>query len=275
LGKEQKYMGEDDKIRENVRKAYRAIAVSDTAGCGCTPSCCSPQPISVKDLSTKLGYSTQEIEAAPDGSNMGLGCGNPQAIANLKRGEIVLDLGAGGGFDCFLAAKQVGDEGKVIGVDMTPEMVSKARENAKKTGVHNVEFRLGEIEYLPVSDSSVDVIISNCVINLSPDKRQVFAEAYRVLRPNGRLAISDIIALREMPEDLKNDIAKYTGCVSGAATQESMSAMLVETGFSDIRIELNEESRKLIKEWFPGSGIEDYVSSASIEAKKTNERLLS
>jgi arsenite methyltransferase len=261
-------MGQDDKVRQEVRRTYGDIAASSAAGCGCTPSCCSPQPVSAKDLTARLGYSAEEMGAAPEGANMGLGCGNPQAIAKLKKGETVLDLGAGGGFDCFLAAQQVGDEGRVIGVDMTPEMIRKARENAVKSGYRNVEFRLGEIEQLPVPDNSVDVIISNCVINLSPDKPQVFREAYRVLRPGGRLAVSDIVALREMPEDLRSDILKYTGCVSGAATVEDLSAMLEEVGFGDIRIEPREESRAFIKEWFPGSRIEEFVVSATVEATK-------
>ena len=261
-------MSEKDRVRQEVRRTYGSIATSGVPGCGCTPSGCSPQPVSAKDLTAKLGYSSEEMGAVPEGSNMGLGCGNPQAIARLKRGENVLDLGAGGGIDCFLAARQVGEEGLVIGVDMTPEMINKARENVVKANFHNVEFRLGEIEHLPVPDNSVDVIISNCVINLSPDKPQVFREAYRVLRAGGRLAISDIVAVRELPEDIKKDIAKYTGCVSGAASRDALVSMLEEVGFLRIEVELKEESRAIIREWFPGTGIEEYVVSASIEATK-------
>lgn len=257
-----------DKIRQEVYKRYTDIARSDSASCCSSSSCCTPQDISIKDLSAKLGYTLKEIDSVPEGAIMGLGCGNPQAIAMLKEGETVLDVGCGGGFDCFLAAKQVRDKGHVIGVDMTPDMISKARENAQNGNYNNVEFRLGEIEHLPVADNAVDVIISNCVINLSPDKPQVFREAYRVLKPNGRLAISDIVATLELPEYIRNDTDKYTGCIAGAATIDELKAILEQVGFVNIKILINEESKNFIKDWFPGSGAEKFVASAFIQTQK-------
>lgn len=199
---------------------------------------------------------------------MGLGCGNPQAIAGLRPGETVLDLGSGGGFDCFLAASRVGQTGHVIGVDMTAEMVSRARATAEKAGYGNVEFRLGEIEHLPVADNTVDVIISNCVINLSLDKRQVFRDAYRVLCEGGRLAISDIVAVRPIPDELGRSMDAHCGCIAGAATASDLEQSLKEAGFTDIVIKLKPESRAMIKDWFPNSGCEDYVISATIKASK-------
>ena len=199
---------------------------------------------------------------------MGLGCGNPQGIAALKEGETVLDLGSGAGFDVFLAANQVGKTGKVIGVDMTPTMISKARENAEKRNYTNVDFRLGEIENLPLADTSVDVMISNCVINLSPEKQKVFDETFRVLKPGGRIAVSDVVAFAEMPEEVKNDAALYSGCVSGASTADENKKMLENSGFINIKIIPNEESKTFIKDWKPGTQIVDYVVSAMIEAVK-------
>ncbi len=199
---------------------------------------------------------------------MGLGCGNPKAIAMLKLGEVVLDLGSGGGFDCFLAAREVGEDGVVIGVDMTPEMVSKARANAEKAQLTNVDFRLGEIENLPVADGSIDAIISNCVINLSPDKARVFQESFRVLKPGGRLAISDVVATAELPENMKSDMALFTGCMSGASTITEIESMLEDAGFDAITIQPKDESRAFIQNWIPESKIEDYVVSATIEALK-------
>jgi ubiquinone/menaquinone biosynthesis C-methylase UbiE len=257
-----------DKIREEVRRRYANVAQKKADRCECSPSCCSFQSVSIKEDSLKLGYSEKEIKSVPDGSNMGLGCGNPQIIANLREGETVLDLGCGGGFDCFLAAKQVGSKGYVIGVDMTLEMIIRARENARKGNYGNVEFRPGELEHIPVDDNSVDVIISNCVVNLSPDKPQVFAEAFRVLKPGGRIAISDIVAIRDMPEHFREDMNKYTGCIGGAISVSELQTILENTGFTNISIQIKEQSRDFIKEWFPGTMAEEFVRSAEIQAGK-------
>ncbi len=257
-------------IRESVKKRYGQIAKQGKSGCGCAPSgsCCGPSPQSQSASSLQIGYSAEQIQAVPSGSDLGLGCGNPHAIAALQPGETVLDLGSGGGFDCFLAAGQVGKTGHVIGVDMTPEMVEKAQEHARAGAYSNVEFRLGEIEKLPVADASVDVLISNCVINLSADKLSVFREAFRALRPGGRLAISDVIATVELPENVRNDLALYSSCVGGALTIGELEGMLRESGFQDIRIQAKDESREFIREWAPGRKIEDYIASAIIEAVK-------
>lgn len=257
-----------DQIRQNVRSRYKEIAVQEIEA----PLCCSPSPsftVSAKDVSTQMGYSSEELTAVPDGANLGLGCGNPQAIAALKPGEVVLDLGSGGGFDCFLASRQVGETGRVIGVDMTPEMVSRARHNADKGGFSNTEFRLGEIEYLPIPDQTVDVIMSNCVINLSPDKQRVFDEAYRVLQSGGRLAISDVVMTVELPEHIKNDLDQmYSGCISGASSIDELKTMLTQSGFRDVVIEPKDESRAFIKDWVPGQQIENYIVSAVIQGVK-------
>lgn len=263
-------INQHDQIRQQVREAYGAVARAESSGC-CMPSagCCAPSDQAVAELLSRgIGYSAEETAAVPEGANLGLGCGNPQAIAALKPGEVVLDLGSGAGFDAFLAARQVGASGKVIGVDMTPDMVSKARANAVKGGYTNVDFRLGEIEHLPVADGTVDVIISNCVINLSPDKAQVFREAWRVLRPGGRLAISDIVTTTTLPEELQKEVALYTACVAGAASVDQLTAMLGEAGFVGIRIAPKEASREFIRHWAPGRGVEDFIASASIEAVK-------
>ena len=261
-----------DEIRTVVRKKYGEVAKRDSSGC-CTPisSCCGESETSLEHVGKLTGYSHNELRLAPEGSNMGLGCGNPQAIAALKPGETVLDLGSGGGFDCFLAAKQVGHTGKVIGVDMTPEMVSKARENARKGDYSNVEFRLGEIEHLPAADGCIDVIISNCVINLSPHKLEVFKEAFRILKPGGRLAISDVVATAQLPAEFKNDLDLLCACVSGAATVLEITEMLQEAGFQDIRIQTQDESRELISHWVPGKNVQDYIVSATIEAIKPKD----
>lgn len=216
----------------------------------------------------QVGYSAAELQSAPAGSDLGLGCGNPQAVAALKPGETVLDLGSGAGFDGFLAARQVGTTGRVIGVDMTPEMLAKARKYAETEAYSNIEFRLGEIENLPVADSAVDVIISNCVINLSPDKSRVFREAFRVLKPGGRLAISDVVATAPLPDDVRNDLTLYSSCIAGAATVVDLEAMLRESGFDRVSIRPKDESRQFIREWAPGRNIEDYIASALIEAVK-------
>jgi ubiquinone/menaquinone biosynthesis C-methylase UbiE len=213
-----------------------------------------------------MGYSQEERESVPEGADLGLGCGNPQAIAALRTGETVLDLGSGAGFDCFLAAKRVGRTGRVIGVDMTPEMVTKARGNARAIGASNVEFRLGEIEHLPVPDATVDAILSNCVINLSPDKAAVFREAFRVLKPGGRLAISDVVAMQPMPRELADSVEALTGCIAGSASIEALRALLAEAGFDAVQIQPRAESRAVIAQCMPGA--EDYVVSASIEARK-------
>jgi arsenite methyltransferase len=255
-----------DEIRTAVRDRYGAVAKGQGSECGCSSSCCGTAAST--DTSSALGYSAQELASVPEGSNLGLGCGNPQAIASLKPGEVVLDLGSGGGFDCFLAARAVGAAGKVIGVDMTADMVALARRNAEKSGARSIEFRLGEIEHLPVADSSVDVIISNCVINLSPDKPQVFREAFRVLKRGGRLAVSDTVAAAEMPEELKADLVSYAACVTGSSSVDALQGMLQDAGFERIRIQPKEESREFIKDWAPGKGIEDFVLSATIQAVK-------
>jgi arsenite methyltransferase len=263
-------------VLKAVRERYAGFAETGGpgGGCGCDPSstCCGPAtPVAAANqdaISRQLGYSLEDLAAAPEGANLGLGCGNPQAIAGLKPGEVVLDLGAGAGFDCFLAARAVGEAGRVIGVDMTPQMVSRAREIARGSGYPNVEFRLGEIEHLPVADNTVDVIISNCVINLSPDKSSVFREAFRVLKPGGRLAVSDVVATAELPKEWLDDMWMLSACVSGAATVDEVEAMLADAGFTAIDIRPKEESRAFIRHWEPGTKLEDYVLSASIQAVK-------
>ncbi|MEO7732127.1 MAG: arsenite methyltransferase, partial [Kofleriaceae bacterium] len=207
-----------------------------------------------------------QTEVVPDGADLGLGCGNPTAIASLRDGETVLDLGAGGGFDCFIAAHQVGPRGRVIGVDMTADMVQRARENARKVKATNVEFRLGEIEHLPVADASVDAILSNCVINLSPDKPAVFQEAFRVLRPGGRLAISDVVATGPIPTELQTQAAALAGCVSGAAPLDEVRAMLAAAGFIQVEVKIAPRSAEIVGAWLPG--IERFVAAATIEARK-------
>jgi SAM-dependent methyltransferase len=250
-----------DEIRQTVREGYARVA---QGGAGC----CGGGGCGDGASSSKLGYSAEELAAVPEGADLGLGCGNPQAIASLKAGEVVLDLGSGAGFDCLLAARQVGPTGRVIGVDMTPEMVARARANASKVKATNVEFRLGEIEQLPVADNSVDVILSNCVINLSPDKASVYAQAFRVLRPGGRLAISDVVAISPIPAHLQEQIALHTACVSGAALAADTEAMLRAAGFAEVLVEVKPESQAFIRDWVPGSGAENYIASATIQATK-------
>ena len=219
-------------------------------------------------LSAALGYSQEELSTLPLDANLGLGCGNPQTFASIKSGETVLDLGSGAGIDCFLASKATGEKGKVIGVDMTPEMLKKARHNLSEFDLDNVEFRLGEIENLPVADSQIDVIISNCVINLSPEKKRVYSEAYRVLKPGGRLAVADVVITAELPEHLQSDMFHYTGCLAGGSSLLEIENYLVEIGFRNIKITPKDQSREFIKDWLPDSKIEDYIVSATIEAIK-------
>lgn len=257
-------------IREEVRSAYGNVAEANNQNkcCGNGRSCCGVSAKPDHAYSQELGYSKEELGSVPEGCNMGLGCGNPQAIASLKPGEIVLDLGAGGGFDAFLAAKKVGPNGKVYGVDMTPEMISKARVNASKNGYHNVEFLLGEIEHLPLPNSTVDVIISNCVVNLSTNKSNVFNESFRVLKEGGRLAISDMVASKPLPAEMLQNSELYCNCISGAITIDALKEVLTKAGFVDILIEPQENSRMFIKDWVPGSDAENYVVSAKIKAVK-------
>lgn len=260
-----------DQIRQHVRERYAGIAKSG-GSFGCSGSCCTPDALLNPDASAQLGYSQEELAAVPEGANMGLGCGNPQAIAALRPGETVVDLGCGGGFDCFLAARRVGKKGRAIGVDMTPEMIHKARANAAKGKIKNVDFRLGEIEHLPVADATADVILSNCVINLSPDKPQVYAEAARVLKPGGRLAISDVVAVAPIPARVRKNLQAHSGCIAGSATVPETKRMLKKAGFTQIRVGAKEQSKEFIKDWFPGSGAEKYVRSATIEAVKKGSR---
>ncbi len=225
----------EEEIKKAVREGYGRIATQEGACCFPTISCCGSTP-TAETISRQVGYSAEEIQSVPEGANLGLGCGNPLALAAIKAGEVVLDLGSGAGFDCFLAARQVGEHGKVIGVDMTPEMIAKARENARKGGFQNVEFRLGEIEHLPAADKSVDLIISNCVINLAPDKNQVFQEALRVLKPGGRLMISDIVWLQEIPQAIRESAGAYVACLSGAVRREEYLAAIQAAGFEEVRV---------------------------------------
>ena len=272
-----------ESIRRHVRERYGKIALEggpcagapespssgeSSPGVCCAPdvSCCGqPAPGKVSEI---MGYSAEELDRLPDGADMGLGCGNPVGLASLEKGQTVLDLGSGGGIDCFLAAEKVGRTGHVIGVDMTPDMVAKARANARATGTENVEFRLGEIEHLPVADSSVDVILSNCVINLSPEKEAVYREAHRVLKPGGRLAISDILTAGDLPEEVRNDLELIGACIGGASTVDETRRMLERAGFEDVRITPTDESRQLVEKWSPGHAAADLVISASIEAVK-------
>jgi SAM-dependent methyltransferase len=246
-------------VRDKVRQRYGATATNESSRvdecCTCTSS-------------EALGYSEEDAASVPQEANLGLGCGNPLAIASLQTGQTVLDLGSGAGFDCFLAARAVGASGHVIGVDMTHEMLAKARANAKANGFENVDFRLGEIEALPVADASVDVIISNCVINLSPEKERVFREAFRVLKPNGRLAVADVVATAPLPKEVRGDWAAYTGCMAGASQINELEQMLHSAGFEKITIAPKDTSRSFIREWLPGKKMEDYLVFATIEATK-------
>lgn len=261
-----------DEHRQNVRDAYTRVVNANNEGqeSGCVASCCGTGDDAAINtlISTRLGYSQADIDITPAGSDMGLGCGNPKAIAALKAGETVVDLGSGGGFDCFLASQEVGARGRVIGVDMTPDMVSKARANAQKGRYENVEFRLGEIEHLPIADGVADVVISNCVINLSPNKPQVFRDAFRVLKSGGRLAISDVVATVELPEEMRRDVGLIAGCIGNASLIADLEQMLSAAGFEQIRIQPKDESKEFIKDWAPGQNVTDFVVSATIEAVK-------
>lgn len=244
---------ESKEVRKIVRDSYEKVAKRQSSSCCGTEkkvetksiSCCGSSP-TAEDISKAIGYSVEELASIPDAANMGLGCGNPTAIAGLKEGETVLDLGAGGGLDCFLAAQKVGQSGWVIGVDMTSDMIDLARDNAEKNNFTNVEFRLGEIENLPVADNTADIIISNCVINLSPEKQRVFDEAFRVLKPGGRISISDIVLLKELPESIKNNKVLLAGCVAGAELKDKYIELISNAGFENIEVIVNE--KKLAQE---------------------------
>ncbi|WP_049906366.1 arsenite methyltransferase [Halorubrum aidingense] len=264
--------------RRVVRERYGGIAAEASesdAGCCDTESdastgCCEGDESTADPdaESLRLGYDSADVDAVAEGANLGLGCGNPTALAALSTGETVLDLGSGGGFDCFLAAREVGSDGRVIGVDMTPAMVERARENVARNDAENVEFRLGEIEHLPVADATVDVVISNCVINLSPQKPQVFREAFRVLRPGGRLAVSDVVQTAPFPDDVRLDPSSVSACVAGAATIEEVESMLADAGFTEVAIDPKAESESFIRDWDDDRDPSEYVVSATIEARK-------
>ncbi len=269
---------ETETVRDAVRRRYDAIATGDASSPATAPtgSCCSSASAPTAaggccgaDTQAKtLGYSDTDLAGIPDGANLGLGCGNPVAIASLTPGQTVLDLGAGAGFDAFLAARAVGPTGRVIGVDMTPAMVTKARANARKGAWTNVEFRLGEIEALPVADASVDVIISNCVINLCPDKTPVYGEAFRVLRPGGRIAVSDVVARTALPSEVKSDLALHSGCLAGATLHADLEQILTTAGFTDIVIRPKGNSDAIITSWESKRGFESVVFAAEVTARK-------
>ncbi len=262
-------MEQNEIIRERVRKDYGAIASAGEKSCGCG---CGSTGLDATEMSRLAGYSDREMNTVPDGANLGLGCGSPSALAGIRPGETVVDLGAGAGFDCFLAAGKVGPEGRVIGVDMTPEMVSRARRNKEKVKAENVSFRLGEIEHLPVGDNTADLIISNCVINLSPEKRSVFKEAFRILKPGGRIAFSDIIALKPLPGKIADDLAMISACVGGAATVAETEMLLASAGFHRIKISTRKISQDAADAILPESGIERYVAPADITAVKEADK---
>lgn len=261
---------DSEKIRGYVRERYGAIAEDSNAstGCGCTASGCCGGPDQEASYGEKLGYTAEQLASAPAGSDLGLGCGNPLAIASIRPGETVLDLGSGAGFDSFIAARQLAGTGRVIGVDMTPAMIAKARKNAAASGLANVDFRLGEIESLPVETASVDLILSNCVINLSPEKSRVFAEAFRVLKPGGRLAIADIVATAAVPAAVRAKLEAIGACVGGAALVKDLQAWLSAAGFERVEIVPRESTRELVRQWTEDQSAGDYVVSAFITAYK-------
>ena len=265
---------DDATQRRIVRERYARIATeaeSEESECSSSGGCCGDEATAdsgTAETATQLGYSTDDVESVEGEANLGLGCGNPQALASLTGGETVVDLGSGAGFDCFLAAQQVGERGQVIGVDMTPEMVEKARENAVKNETGNVEFRLGEIEYLPVADETVDVIISNCVVNLSPNKPRVFRESFRVLRPGGRLAISDVVLTADVPDGLRADPDSVAACVAGATTIDRLEELLSDAGFEHVDISPKDDSGQFIREWDDEVDVSEFLVSASITGRK-------
>jgi SAM-dependent methyltransferase len=273
-------MGEEKDIRRVVRNGYAQIARNDSSSSGCcggTPCCEGERDVDA--LAQSFGYTTEDLASLPEGANLGLSCGNPTAFASLASGDLVLDLGSGAGFDALIAARRVGTEGRVIGVDMTPEMVNKARANARKVGAENVEFRLGEIENLPVEDNSVDVVVSNCVINLSPDKTRVFREIHRVLKPGGRVAISDMALLQPLPRAIREDIEAYVGCISGAVPIDEYHSQMQEAGLEAITIEpegsidplldVQDPLYKRIAEKLPADATpSEYVASVQVRAFK-------
>ncbi len=257
--------------RRAVRERYARIASPDTdeaegSDC-CVTDECSGETTEAAETAATLGYSSADLESVDGEANLGLGCGNPQATAALGEGETVLDLGSGAGFDCFLAAQEVGERGRVIGVDMTPEMVEKARANAAENGTEAVEFRLGEIEHLPVPDNSVDVVISNCVVNLSPNKPQVFREAARVLRPGGRLAISDVVLTAALPPEVRADPDSVAACVAGASPVDRLEGLLADAGFVDVEISPKRDSEEFIREWDEKRDLSEFLVSASITGR--------
>ncbi|HEY9508900.1 MAG TPA: arsenite methyltransferase [Verrucomicrobiae bacterium] len=276
---------ENESLRTLVREGYARIAEETSAGC-CGPgvSCCGSAPQDADKLARELGYSAEELKALPEGANMGLSCGNPAALAALKPGEVVLDLGSGGGFDVFIAGRKVGPTGRAIGVDMTPEMLAKARRNRlayrEQTGVDNVEFRLGEIEYLPVADNSVDAIVSNCVINLSPDKPQVWREMARVLKPGGRVAVSDIALLKPLPDEVLKIVEALVGCVAGATLASETERLAREAGLTEIVLKPKAEYieamtsfedplyQKILEHLPAGAKASDYIVSLEVQARK-------
>ncbi len=276
---------ETEDVRDYVRRRYGAIAEQAGTDCGCAPTCCTTAEEPAIMPATKngccdsgvspgvsygegLGYSAEELSAAPAGADLGLGCGNPLAIASIRPGEVVLDLGSGAGFDCFLAARKLAGTGRVTGVDMTAAMITKARANAEKFEHRNVEFRLGEIEALPVANATVDLIISNCVINLSTEKPRVFLEAFRVLKPGGRLAIADVVATKTLPPELRRKLASIGACIGGAAQIDEMKQWLSNAGFIHIEVALRESSRAMISQWTEDEDAGDSVVSALITAYK-------
>lgn len=257
-----------EKTKDIVRNNYAKIAQQGNSCCAPLSSCCGTNDLA-HDVSRKIGYTEEELKEVPQGSNLGLGCGNPVALASLKKGETVLDLGSGAGFDCFLAADRVGRSGKVIGVDMTPEMTEKAKSNATKSDYSNVEFRTGEIENLPVADNSADAVISNCVINLSPEKQRVFHEIFRVLKPGGRMIVSDIVLIRELPDFLKDSADAYIACISGAVTRDEYLNAVKNAGFQEI--EIIDESSFPVEGWINDPIIRSIAENLKISPEEINE----